>query len=545
MKVLDAFVEAGTPQARLKAARFEDFVVRVVLPFVGGHVYLGAIIYQCDVHPATARACALVAAGVGGLMLQMSATGVLAAVGASSLLAAGLFVLPPWAAAAAIGIAVVVYAVATTSDRIAGAGAALFFLHVPVLSAVASGIPTVARVSITMSSLLLAAGLLMARRRVAFAGVALAGGLLVATIETELERAPVYIAGFVALLAIGAMVYEMRRERKTQSPLRRAVAQSLAVLLLLVLAGLVTGWDQSGMPFVWLLLVVVVQGVQMFLEGRKDIIRPVWPAIALVTLLWTFEGLGDWRLRAAMTCGAIAALHAYALVRRSRFVAWVAAALTIVPAVVAFDQTQRGVFDPGGFAVQALITLTLLAQGVDPRPWRPEYRWWRGFIPRNHWRTLTNMSSMATKTLEGAPVVGALVKGFRAVFGWVRYINGGAVIRLHDVIYAAAHLCGAWMVGGQITAMASVSGASGAAATLAGQLAWIAWALGLLLYGAARGDVLSRYVGLVLVCVPAVTDVNWRAEPRDVFELWLLAATGAALSAYAAARLRQPARRLN
>lgn len=544
MKVLDALVKAGTPEARLKAARFEDFVVRVVLPFLGGHVYLGAIVYQYDIHPEMARACALVAACVGGLLLAMSATGVLAAVGTSSVLAAALFVLPPWAAAAAIGIAVVAYGFAATSDRIKGAGAALFFLHVPVLSAVAIGIPTVLRVSVTMSSLLLAAGLLMARRRAAFAGAALTGGLLVAIVETELEQAPRYVAGFVALLAMGAMIYEMRRERKTQSPLRRAVAQSLAVLLLFVFAGLVTGWDESGMSLWWLMLVVVVQGIQMVLEGGKDVIRPVWPAIALVTMLWMVEGLGDWRLRAAMTCAGIAALHAYALRRRSRFVAVVAAALTIVPAAVAFDQTERGVFEPGGFVVQALITLTLLAQGVDPELWRREYRWWRGFIPRMHWRTLTNMSSMAAKAIENAAVVGALVKGFRAVFDWVRYVNGGAAIRLHNVVYAVAHLYGAWMAGGQVTAMSSAGGASWPAAALAGQVAWIAWALALLLYGEVRGDVLSRYVGLVLVCVPAVTDVNWQAEPIDLFELWLLAATGAALTAYAAARLRQPVSRL-
>ena len=102
---------------------------------------------------------------------------------------------------------------------------------------------------------------------------------------------------------------------------------------------------------------------------------------------------------------------------RSRFVALVAAALTIVPAAVGFGQTDRGVVDPARFAVQVLITMTVLAQGMDPGAWRTEYRWWRGFIRRVHWRTLSNLSSMAAKTLEDTPIVGIIYKGLRAAFG--------------------------------------------------------------------------------------------------------------------------------
>jgi hypothetical protein len=105
-------------------------------------------------------------------------------------------------------------------------------------------------------------------------------------------------------------------------------------------------------------------------------------------------------------------------------------------------------------------------------------------------------------------------------------------------VYATAHLYGAWMLSGQVTSMVAVGGASWPAAALAGQLAWIAWALAVLLYGEIHGDALSRYVGLLLVCVPAATGVNWRSNPTDPFALWLLAATGVALTIYAAARLR-------
>ena len=540
MKVLDVFVKAGTPEAQqLKAARFEDVIVRGVLPFLAGHLYLVAIAYQVDLHPSTAHAGALVAGMVAGILLfQSRPTGVLAAVGASSALFAVLFGLPAWMALPSITIAVLAYAFAVRRERIQGTSAGVFFLHVPVLSSVADAGPTELRVSVTMGALLVAAALLLARRRVAFAGAALCGGLLAAIVETEFERAPVYIAGLVALLVLGALAYEMRRERKTQSPLRRAVAQSLTVILLFVLSGLLTGWDSSAGPFVWLLLVVVVEGLQMILEGGRDVVRPVWPALALVIVLWTVSGLGDWRMRAALTCAVVGALHAYGLLVQSRFVAVVALVLTVVPAVVAFDQTEVDAFDVGGFAVQALITLTLLAQGLDPGQWRPEYRWWRGFIRRQHWRTLAHMSSMASRTLEDAPVIGAVFKGLRAAFRWVGYLNGGAPIRLHDVVYAAAHLYAAWTLGGQVTSLVAADGAPWPAAALAGQLAWIAWALGLLLYGELGNDALSRWVGLLLVCVPSATGVSWTTNPTDPFALWLLAATGAALTTYAAARRR-------
>jgi hypothetical protein len=145
---------------------------------------------------------------------------------------------------------------------------------------------------------------------------------------------------------------------------------------------------------------------------------------------------------------------------------------------------------------------------------------------------------MASKTIESVALVGTAMKLFQAAIGWVRYLNGGERIRLQDVLYAAGHVYGAWTVGTQITALASSLGWSWPAAALLGQIAWIAWALAVLIYGERRDDALSRYVGLILVCVPAITDPNWRIERTELFELWLLAATGIALSMYAAARTR-------
>jgi hypothetical protein len=132
--------------------------------------------------------------------------------------------------------------------------------------------------------------------------------------------------------------------------------------------------------------------------------------------------------------------------------------------------------------MQAMVTLTLLAQGMDPGRWQPQFRWWRGFISRAHWRTLTNMSSMASKTIESVALVGTAMKLFQAAIGWVRYLNGGERIRLQDVLYAAGHVYGAWTVGTQITALASSLGWSWTAAALLGQIAWIAWALAVLIY---------------------------------------------------------------